>query len=491
MAMKTVVIIACFICWKSGPIDAAASAAAAAAVVPPSAGYEASSSSSSSAIVLQHQQRRRRRLLLRRNHRYGRGNTNNNLSLVAFQYQHGHNSCHRQLLHQRRGLQHAGANNHHHREQLSFTSSLHPGQQDRRRQLQQNAILNESINCNDSNDNDDHTITSTNLQLCQQTLDLALSKFAIISHPTFASKFNKHRISNVTVRKSNIANAGLGLFATKNIKKGMIISFYPVDCIGIEDVESSGGGGGEDGGDGEELTTIVRWRRNRKLLSEELLQEQEQNEIARAIKTWPEKDCMSTSSRNNDQAYLLHIVGNRPLMKMDIMNDLGGSSIFINVDVNDDPTSQNSGDDSNTVAEDGESSSIFSSSSSLSGGFDSHRVNDGATVLSNTEHGALTYYQSSRSAANCVHVPFGPSPLLATVTTRKVKKGEELLTTYGCSLDWLNSLLKDTGEEETEMTESIIFEAKQVALDIFKGMKEVSVTYASEAEVLQAVFDAP
>jgi len=51
--------------------------------------------------------------------------------------------------------------------------------------------------------------------------------------------------------------------------------------------------------------------------------------------------------------------------------------------------------------------------------------------------------------------------------------------------------LKDTGEKETEMTESIIFEAKQVAMDIFKGMKEVSVTYANEAEVLQAVFDAP
>jgi len=58
-------------------------------------------------------------------------------------------------------------------------------------------------------------------------------------------------------------------------------------------------------------------------------------------------------------------------------------------------------------------------------------------------------------------------------------------------LDWLNSLLRDSGEEEIDMTESIIFEAKQVAMDIFKGMKEVAVTHASEAEVLQAIFDAP
>jgi hypothetical protein len=58
-------------------------------------------------------------------------------------------------------------------------------------------------------------------------------------------------------------------------------------------------------------------------------------------------------------------------------------------------------------------------------------------------------------------------------------------------LDWLNSLLSGTVEEETDMTESIIFEAKQVAMDIFKGMKEVAVTYASEAEILQDIFDAP
>ena len=40
------------------------------------------------------------------------------------------------------------------------------------------------------------------------------------------------------------------------------------------------------------------------------------------------------------------------------------------------------------------------------------------------------------------------------------------------------------------MPETIIFEAKQVVIDVFKGMKDVSVTYASEAEIFQDIFDA-
>lgn len=40
------------------------------------------------------------------------------------------------------------------------------------------------------------------------------------------------------------------------------------------------------------------------------------------------------------------------------------------------------------------------------------------------------------------------------------------------------------------MTESIISEAKEVAMDILKGMKSVAVTCSSEASELQAIFDA-
>ena len=164
-----------------------------------------------------------------------------------------------------------------------------------------------------------------------------------------------------------------------------------------------------------------------------------------------------------DEAYVHNILGKRPLMKVDISETLGGEIMFIDVD-----TSQVE-----------------------SPCFVSHRINDAATVLSNSEEGVLAYYQKSQKAKNCVHVPFGPSPLLATVTTKKVNKGDEFLTTYGCSY-WLENLLNDKGEaEETEMTEAIIKEAKEVAKDVFKGMESVAMTNADEARELQAIFDEP
>lgn len=61
------------------------------------------------------------------------------------------------------------------------------------------------------------------------------------------------------------------------------------------------------------------------------------------------------------------------------------------------------------------------------------------------------------------------------------------------SADWLDVLLKETGEtEETNTnTELIISEAKNVAMDVLKAMRDAAVTHASESEELQAIFDAP
>ena len=51
--------------------------------------------------------------------------------------------------------------------------------------------------------------------------------------------------------------------------------------------------------------------------------------------------------------------------------------------------------------------------------------------------------------------------------------------------------MRKTGESvETDMTESILLEARDVALDILKGMRTVAVTHAREAEELQSMFDA-
>mmetsp|Transcript_4409 Transcript_4409/g.9184 ORF Transcript_4409/g.9184 Transcript_4409/m.9184 type:complete len:341 (-) Transcript_4409:256-1278(-) len=167
------------------------------------------------------------------------------------------------------------------------------------------------------------------------------------------------------------------------------------------------------------------------------------------------------AENTGDQSYLINVLGSRPLMKADIKQELEAETIFIDVDM----TQQEKP------------------------GFISHRINDGATVAANSEEGVLEYYQSSRRAKNCVHIPFGPSPLIATVTTKKVKKGDELFTTYGCSY-WLEALVKETEEMDTT-TELIISEARNVAMDVLKASRDAAVTNASEAEVLQDIFDAP
>ena len=158
----------------------------------------------------------------------------------------------------------------------------------------------------------------------------------------------------------------------------------------------------------------------------------------------------------------MNILKRCPLIVSRVLN-LGGDTIFIDVDL----------------------------SQQEQPGFVSHRINDGATVTENSEEGLLEYYRTSRRLKNCVHVPFGPSPLLATVATKKIKKGDELFTTYGCSY-WLDTLMREVGEaEETDTsTELIILEAKNVAMDILKGMKDAAITHAKEAEELQVIFDA-
>jgi hypothetical protein len=75
---------------------------------------------------------------------------------------------------------------------------------------------------------------------------------------------------------------------------------------------------------------------------------------------------------------------------------------------------------------------------------------------------------------------------LATVTTQKVKKGQELFATYGCNY-WLDALGGD--EELTDITQAIQDQVKEAAMDIFTSMKSVTVTDVNEAGRLQNAFD--
>ena len=124
--------------------------------------------------------------------------------------------------------------------------------------------------------------------------------------------------------------------------------------------------------------------------------------------------------------------------------------------------------------------------SDSNGGWIGHYINDGATVSTNSEVGMLDYYSASRQCKNCVHIPFGPAPLIATVTTRKVNKGEELFTSYGC-LYWIENILKE-GEDCADITEAVQMEAKQTAQDLFSAMQSARTRYVNQQAELQETF---
>ena len=119
------------------------------------------------------------------------------------------------------------------------------------------------------------------------------------------------------------------------------------------------------------------------------------------------------------------------------------------------------------------------------GAWASQMINDGATVESNSEKGVLEYYQKSGSKRNCIHIPWGPSPVMATVTTKKVKKGQEFYTSYGGTY-WLGVWLNIHGEEGVGITDEIQIKIQETATELLRSMQSVSVIYAKQAEALEA-----
>ncbi|GAX29458.1 hypothetical protein FisN_16Hh101 [Fistulifera solaris] len=122
------------------------------------------------------------------------------------------------------------------------------------------------------------------------------------------------------------------------------------------------------------------------------------------------------------------------------------------------------------------------------GAWVSHLINDGAVVASNSIQGVLDYYHASGKRKNCIHIPWGPSPVMATVTTKKVKKGEELLTSYGGTY-WLGVLLDVRGEEGIEIVPEIQQKINESAQDLVNSMKAASTLHAEQEMTFRTEFD--
>lgn len=233
----------------------------------------------------------------------------------------------------------------------------------------------------------------------------------------------------VEIKPSIINGAGMGLFAKKNIKSGTIVSFYPVHAIGVDFGDSS----------------VC-------LASSDARQDYFQGDSKNSINNNNNDD---TDNDAWNGSYLQYIIGSRPLAGRCVAEVFGGDALFVDVDPN----------------------------AIDRAGWKGHYVNDGAVVEAcDDEADILQYYQRSRSLKNCVHVPFGPCPMLAVVATRKVQKGEELFTTYGGSY-WLEKLMPGM---DVDVTDAIRQEGLGVAKDIFASMQSISLTYQREAGMLSS-----
>jgi hypothetical protein len=254
-----------------------------------------------------------------------------------------------------------------------------------------------------------------------------LAKMDKIMSPEFLDKcggslkqLDSNIVKSVEVAESSITGAGKGLFATKNIKAGSIVSFYPAHTLGVES--------------GDQVIFVSR----------------------------DEADKQYFRDYPPDASSYLHAtdqpIFNRPSFLADLGAETKDSPLYLDVNPN----------------------------REVSPAWVSHYINDGAIMPENTEAGVSVYYTESKTKKNCIHVPFGPSPIIATVATKKIKKGEELFTSYGC-VYWIGVQFR--GQEGSAMTVQIQQQIKDSAQDLFSAMKGASTRYMNQIQELQSAFD--
>ena len=257
-------------------------------------------------------------------------------------------------------------------------------------------------------------------------------EFFSIGCDDMLKQLNSQIIKNVRVGESGIEGAGQGLFATKNIKAGSIVGFYPCHTLGVEIPADP---------DNPQLLFVSH--------------EESDNEYFRQH---PPSDASSYLHATDQPIF------DRPSLLADLGPSFKDSPLYLDVNPN-----RNDAASSSPTA------------------WVSHYINDGATMLENSQVGVMAYYSKSKAKKNCIHVPFGPSPIMATVATKKIKKGDELFTSYGC-VYWIG--VQYSGEQGvTELTGPIQEQINESARDLFAAMGSVATRYQNQIKALQIAFD--
>ena len=214
---------------------------------------------------------------------------------------------------------------------------------------------------------------------------------------------------SVHVAKSSIPAAGKGLFASQDIQAGSIITFYPVHALGVNFRDGS---------------------------------------------------CFLYSKDGHDHAksaYVLSLIGNRPILGIDLQNDFDGMG-FVDADPG----------------------------RTVSPAWQCHFINDGAIIQKNTPEAVMQYYKASLESQNAIFLPLGPSPLCAAVATKDISKGQEIFACYGRSY-WLGLVEQDT-ELWSPRTDDIMLTEKKIANVLQEGSDHIESEYAQEEMELYQAF---
>ena len=238
-------------------------------------------------------------------------------------------------------------------------------------------------------------------------------------------------------------HAGKGLFATKNIKAGTIVGLYPAHALGYELVAPPA-----DDGESDEM-----------------------QDLSMFIAGSNEDELYFQANPHGNSPYL-HATDQPLFQRQSLLSSLFDESkdemtppLYLDVNPN--------------------------RNDELDGIWTSHFINDGSSLLNTNINGDSIeqYYVQSTKAKNCCHIPFGPSPILATITTKKVKKGEELFTSYGV-VYWLGSVEDPDDADVAVMTEKLQEQIVESARDLQKAMTLATTGYANESSDLDEAFNA-